>query len=1078
MNSAYDLYGVTVSSSFQYLVQTRPNGYFYDGRGNVLAIGAGAPTASAGMTGAQGPEGPQGVQGVEGATGPQGEMGLQGPIGNTGATGSQGPQGNQGFTGISGNTGAQGNTGAVGAQGSQGRIGATGSQGVQGPQGNQGNTGATGLQGPQGNQGVIGVTGSQGNTGATGLQGPQGNQGVQGTQGVQGFQGNIGATGSQGNTGTGVQGPIGLQGPAGSGGSGGGSTFSAYGTINRLIKFTGATQGGDSNFYDDGSYQSVGGAPVSGVGFRIGLGSAEGFEFLPGFAGYNFVQSYNRTTLSYVQLRTSALSYLLQTSGTDRLTISATGSVTISDLAGSGVRMVVADASGNLNTQTIPTGGGGSSLSGLTAGYIVKAISATAVSISNIYETSGGTVSIGVTNSTVGYKLDVAGDIAFAQTLNVRTTTDLLFKINGSNAGRIGSGTTYQTALGLGSLNNNSGNANTAVGYNTMNASGAGSQNVAVGASALISLTNGSNNVAMGVAAGYTLTTQAQNVFIGYYSGLQNSGSDNTFIGAETGTYMNTSASYNTLLGYQAGGDSGNYLSSGNYCLALGYKAQLPNNTSDGQLSIMNTIFGVGMTAGGNWTTPGGRIGILTKSPTVGYALDVAGDIAFAGKFFVRTTTNFELNINGTRAGYMNLGALNTYYGYGSGNAGTYNTAIGHNAMSNTSGVGSAAVAVGYAALSSLTSGDYNVAFGYQAGLAITTGSYNVAFGSRTLLANTSGTNNIAIGGNSLLSNTTGTSNIAIGTGAVQTANANGNVGIGSNSLNVAAGSFNVALGHQAAQSLTGGANIAIGANQELASNSGSNQMNIGGAIFGISMNGSVSSPAGQIGILTNAPTAGFALDVNGKTKTVMINSGSGNTFNGSNNHIVGEALTITSGASYVSMLGGYSNTMTSTGYISGIVGGSGNSNGGTNCWIFGNGGNIQGGTNNHIFGGGAHLIFGTTASGNNILGGYNNAIDSGKNSNNLIGTYIYAQKNGCVMLKDNLSAGYFYADRDNQFAAAFGGGYRFNLAYNVKALEIKTNGIINYITPVYADNTAALAAGLTAGDQYKTSTGIRMETY
>ena len=116
---------------------------------------------------------------------------------------------------------------------------------IQGPQGN------TGAQGPQGN------TGPQGATGATGAQGPQGNTGPQGAtgpmgpQGPQGEDGATGATGPQGNTGPqGPQGATGPQGPAGS--------ANISGTTNRLIKFTGATTGGNSQITDNGTNIGIG----------------------------------------------------------------------------------------------------------------------------------------------------------------------------------------------------------------------------------------------------------------------------------------------------------------------------------------------------------------------------------------------------------------------------------------------------------------------------------------------------------------------------------------------------------------------------------------------------------------------------------------------------------------------------------------------------------------------------------------------------------------------------------------------------------------------------------------------------
>jgi hypothetical protein len=48
-----------------------------------------------------------------------------------------------------------------------------------------------------------------------------------------------------------------------------------------------------------------------------------------------------------------------------------------------------------------------------------------------------------------------------------------------------------------------------------------------------------------------------------------------------------------------------------------------------------------------------------------------------------------------------------------------------------------------------------------------------------------------------------------------------------------------------------------------------------------------------------------------------------------------------------------------------------------------------------------------------------------------------------------------------------------------ISPFSILNNGVIKLAnTPVYADNAAAIAGGLTAGMQYRTSTGTRMEVY
>ena len=83
------------------------------------------------------------------------------------------------------------------------------------------------------------------NVGTPGPQGPQGPAGAQGVQGVQGPQGAQGTAGPAG--------PSGAQGPAGADGN-----ANISGTTNNLVKFTGATTGGNSIIYDNGTQVGVG----------------------------------------------------------------------------------------------------------------------------------------------------------------------------------------------------------------------------------------------------------------------------------------------------------------------------------------------------------------------------------------------------------------------------------------------------------------------------------------------------------------------------------------------------------------------------------------------------------------------------------------------------------------------------------------------------------------------------------------------------------------------------------------------------------------------------------------------------
>ena len=129
--------------------------------------------------------------------------------------------------------------------------------------------------------------------------------------------------------------------------------------------------------------------------------------------------------------------------------------------------------------------------------------------------------------------------------------------------------------------------------------------------------------------------------------------------------------------------------------------------------------------------------------------------------------------------------------------------------------VGTDNVALGNAALDSLTTGGYNVAIGSNAGTAITTGGENTALGSYAMISSTTAANSTAVGyaalGNAV---TTGGSNTAVGRYALrQTTSGASNTALGNDALlsNTTA-SNNTAVGYQAGYlNTTGTRNLASG---------------------------------------------------------------------------------------------------------------------------------------------------------------------------------------------------------------------------------------------------------------------------
>jgi len=123
-------------------------------------------------------------------------------------------------------------------------------------------------------------------------------------------------------------------------------------------------------------------------------------------------------------------------------------------------------------------------------------------------------------------------------------------------------------------------------------------------------------------------------------------------------------------------------------------------------------------------------------------------------------------------------------------------------------------LAGGTNALNSLAGGNYNVAIGYDALTSVTTASSNTAFGASAGQGVTSSFN-VAFGHDALAAGATGASNMAIGASTMSGAVVSGtyNIGIGNSAMvSLASGSNNVAIGWHAANTLTTGAsNVAVG---------------------------------------------------------------------------------------------------------------------------------------------------------------------------------------------------------------------------------------------------------------------------
>jgi hypothetical protein len=157
----------------------------------------------------------------------------------------------------------------------------------------------------------------------------------------------------------------------------------------------------------------------------------------------------------------------------------------------------------------------------------------------------------------------------------------------------------YEALRGSATSLSNTGNDNTAIGYQTLMNNSSGSRNTAISASALASNSTGNNNTAGGYTSLYSNTIGISNTANGAYTLYTNlNGNYNTATGGNA-LYSNSSGDNNTASGYAAlftndNGDDNTangyyalHLNTGNLNTAVGFSALAINSTG-----IQNTALG------------------------------------------------------------------------------------------------------------------------------------------------------------------------------------------------------------------------------------------------------------------------------------------------------------------------------------------------------------------------------------------------------------------------------------------------------------------------------------------------------
>jgi|GEM_PF-2288063 len=312
----------------------------------------------------------------------------------------------------------------------------------------------------------------------------------------------------------------------------------------------------------------------------------------------------------------------------------STSTVRLQGLAGTGTRVVTAAADGTLGTTTtasladnlgnhtattnlnlgsnLLTGGGSTGLGVAADGSLALGGLGLARRLSSTSVFLGGAGN-GTATGTGNYYF---GDGAGANTTAATSNTYI-----GYQAGQSTTANSDNTAVGYQAGLAATGNASTLIGV-LAGAGNGGTSNVAVGGAAGY-LATGSNNTNIGYSAGFTGShAGGDNVNVGYFTGLGNSGGQNTFLGSRAGN-DNTSGSSNVFVGSFAGRFNTN--GSNNTIIGSGANTGAANPS----LTYAAAIGAGALVTQSNSLVLGGtgpaavKVGIGTAAPTA--TLDVAG---------------------------------------------------------------------------------------------------------------------------------------------------------------------------------------------------------------------------------------------------------------------------------------------------------------------------------------------------------------------------------------------------------------------------------------------------------------------
>ena len=324
------------------------------------------------------------------------------------------------------------------------------------------------------------------------------------------------------------------------------------------------------------------------------------------------------------------------------------------------------------------------------------------------------------TNNILSGKIDpLPNNVFLGQSAGEAITTGINNSFFGHQAGAGTREGNTNTALGAKAMQINQGDANTAVGFQSLFSNSYGSNNVGIGNRSLYSNKSGFGNTAAGYEALFSNDSGSTNTAVGYRSMFSNT---NGYFNAAVGNdalYSNTSGRFNIASGTQS--LYSNTSGSGN--IALGMESLYYNTTASDNIGL------------------GYRTLYLNASGTDNLAL---------GNYALLVNTSGSNNV----AGGLKAMSANT--------SGSSNTAMGAFALSDNIG-GDYNTAAGTLSLWYNDYGYKNAALGYYAMRYNTSGYSNIGIGVESLYKNSIGFQNTAVGSQALYTNTTGDNNTAVG---------------------------------------------------------------------------------------------------------------------------------------------------------------------------------------------------------------------------------------------------------------------------------------------------------------------------